>query len=431
MEKIMSKLQKNLTPMANAFARNRIMQAIGGGFTSLLPIIIAGAIFSLLAGLDIGGYQEFTKSKGLNDVFNVAVNMTNNILAIYVVFSIAYNMANILDVSGSSLVVGVISLVSFMIVTPVATIKGDNRNVLSYIDMTYLGSRGIFTAIIIAILTAYIYSICIKRNITIKMPAGVPEMVEKSFAAIIPTIFIMIISLTIYFIFHSTQFESIHGFIYGVLGETIKTLQGSIITYIVLTALAGLLWFFGIHGGMVVGPVMFVLFMQPAMENVAAYSAGKPLPNMLTMGYANIACIGGIGSTLGLVILMLLFSKSGHFKTLGKLSFLPGLFAINEPIMFGAQIVLNPVMIIPFIVVPIVNVLLPYILMYFGLLGYPRMPIISGMPVFVDGFLQLGFKGIILQFVQIIISMLMYYPFFKMEDARHYDEEQIAAEKAI
>ncbi|MDP9751121.1 PTS sugar transporter subunit IIC [Thermoanaerobacter pentosaceus] len=428
MEKIMDTLKKVLMPIANAFSRNRVIQGISNGFTSLLPILLVGSIFSLFSGMDIGGYQAFIHKNGLYDIFMVVVNMTNNIFAIYVVFAIAYQLAKILDENSNSMAVGILALINFMIVTPLVSLKGANGAVTTYVDMTYLGSSGIFVAIIIAIMTAYIYTIFIKKNITIKLPAEVPEMIEKSFSAIIPYVVVIVLSLIIYVIFHATSYKSIHGFIYGILGTPLKALQGSVFTWIILSLVASLLWFFGIHGGMVVIPIMMVLFMQPTMENVAAYAAGKPLPHIITLGFLNIMLLGGIGATLGLVILMTFFAKSAYFKALGKLALIPGIFGINEPIMFGMPIVLNPIMFIPFVLVPVIDTLIVYLSMYSGLVSYPRMAMLStGTPVFLDAFLQVGVKGIILEIVLILTNMAIYFPFFKLEDNRHYGEEHSSA----
>lgn len=427
MEKLMNILKKRLVPIANTFSRNRVMQGISGGFTSLLPILLVGSVFSLLSGLDIGGYQSFIQSNGLYNIFTVVVDMTNNIMSIYVVFGIAYQLSKILDKDGNPIAVGMTALVSFMIVTPLVPILGANDTVTKYIDMTYLGSKGIFTAIIISIITAYICTICTKNNITIKMPTGVPKMIEKSFAAVIPALFVIVFSLIIYAIFNATSYGNIHGFIYGILGKPLAVLQGSIITWIILNVLASLLWFFGIHGGMVTIPFMMILFMQPTMENVSAYAAGQPLPHILTMGLLNIMMLGGIGCTLSLVILLTFFSKSTHFKTLGKLTLIPSFFGINEPIMFGMPMVLNPMMFIPLFIIPLLNNLIAYFAMSTGLLGYPRMTMLStGTPVFLDSFLQVGVRGIILQIILILLNIAIYYPFFKIEDSRHYEEEMKA-----
>lgn len=428
MGKIMDALKKVLMPIANAFSRNRVIQGIGNGFTSLLPILLVGSIFSLFSGMDIGGYQAFIHKNGLYDIFMVVVNMTNNIFSVYVVFSIAYQLSKILDDDDNSMAVGILALVNFMIVTPLVSIKGANGSVTTYVDMTYLGSAGIFVAIIIAILTAYIYTIFVKKNIKIKLPVGVPEMIEKSFSAIIPYVVVIVLSLIVYVIFHATSYKSIHGFIYGILGTPLKALQGSIFTWIILNLVASVLWFLGIHGGMVTIPFMMALFMQPTLENVAAYAAGKPLPHMITLGFLNITFLGGIGCTLSLVILMAFFAKSAYFKTLGRLALIPGLCGINEPIMFGMPIVLNPMMFIPFVLVPMINTLIVYLSMYSGLVGYPRMAMLSlGTPVFLDAFFQVGVKGIILEIVLILLNMAIYFPFFKLEDNRHYVEEHAAA----
>lgn len=424
MEKLVNGLQKLLAPVANAFSRNKVIQAISRGFTSILPVLIVGSIFSLFSGLNIGGYQEFISNNGLYDILMIGLNLTINMIAVYSAFTIAYQMTKLLDPNGNALAVGILSLVNFLIVTPLASVVGEDGSTTTYIDMTNLGSKGLIAAILISILTAYIYNFFILKKITIKMPQGTPPNIGQSFASIIPAFATVILALIVNVLFSNTNFGSIHGAIYAILGMPFASLQGSIITWIVLNLLASLFWFFGIHGGMVTMPFMMVLFLQPTMENINAFAAGQPLPNAITFGIMGILMLGGIGSTLSLVILMAFSSKSSRFKTLGRLALVPGMFGINEPIVFGMPLVLNPIMFTPFLLVPQLNIILLYWAMTSGLVGYPRMMWAFGTPVFLDGFLQLGVAGIIVQIVLIFLDMLVYYPFFKIEDSKAYEEEK-------
>ena len=229
-----------------------------------------------------------------------------------------------------------------------------------------------------------------------------------------------------------TSYGSLHSLIYSVLSAPLAILQGSLFTYMFLMLVSSVLWFVGIHGGMVVSPFMYMIYMQPALNNAAAFAAGQSLPHLLTIGALNILLLGGIGNTLGLTIVMALRGKSAKMKTLGRLSVLPGISGINEPIVFGFPLILNPIMAIPFILVPQINIVLMYLTLKMGLVGYPRVPDLPlGTPVLLDGFLQSGFGAVVLQIALIALSALIYYPFFAIEDKKAYALEQSTHDNTI
>ena len=167
-----------------------------------------------------------------------------------------------------------------------------------------------------------------------------------------------------------------------------------------------------------------MLFLQNGIANQTAFANGQPATHILTFSFFLITLIGGNGGTLGLSVNMLLFAKSKRYKTLGKLSIAPSLCGINEPLLFGMPIVMNAYMAVPFTLVPVINVLITYFTMKIGLVSLPQIATnVLGTPVFLDGFLVCGITGILLQIVLIIVSVLLYYPFFKVLDLKAVQEE--------
>lgn len=185
------------------------------------------------------------------------------------------------------------------------------------------------------------------------------------------------------------------------------------------------------HGSLVVGSILTAVYLPMDLQNLAAYSAGKAMPHILGYQfYCTFAGIGGAGGTLGLVFLMVFLAKSKRLKTLGKLAIVPGCFTINEPVVFGLPMMFNPIMAIPFICVPLIQMTLAYVSIAIGLV--PRLAGVQvpfGMPILVNGLMQGSWRIPVLQFVLIVLSAVIYYPFFKKLDNKSLEEE-LSAEGA-
>ncbi len=204
-----------------------------------------------------------------------------------------------------------------------------------------------------------------------------------------------------------------------------RALSGSLFTYCALMFLSDVFWFFGIHGAQITAPFFMILFVTAGIDNQAALASGQPVANILTTGFLSYLTLGGAGNTAGLAVNMLLFSKSRRYRTLGRLAILPSLCNVNEPILFGMPLILNPLMAFPFFVLPQITIILTYIAMGAGLLGLPRLAMgTSGMPLFLDGLLMCGISGVVWQLILIGITWAGYYPFFRIQDERARREEQ-------
>lgn len=431
MNSILDNLQNFLVPLSQKINENKVLQGISRGFAALLPIIMVGAIFSLLASLNIEAYQSFITSTGLKSIFAVPASFTTDMLAVYAVFLIGYCEAKLIDID-DAVTSGSIALMVFLILTPLGVSGTDADSgvvvkVAAAVSTGYLGSKGLFTAMILGIVIPRIHKLFIKYNIGIKMPDSVPPMITKSFSAMIPAMVIALVAAIIKVAVPATGFASVTDMIYGVLKAPLAALTASPFTYAILLLVCNLLWFFGIHGGMVASAFRETLYATATLENLAAYTAGETIPNILTSGaWLSIGNIGGSACAIGLCLCIALFAKSERYKALNKVSLAAGLCGISEPMVFGFPMVLNPILFIPMLLAPTVTLFLGYFAMKLGLVPYMiGTSVPNGTPVLLSGFIAFGsWKGVVLQLVLIAASTAIYYPFFKMCDREELKQEQ-------
>lgn len=430
MDKVTGVVEKYLLPAAEKLSTNKYLKAISKGFSIILPIIMIGAIFTLLSSLQIGPYQTFITHTGIKSFLDFAPTVTTNMLSLYTVFVIAYYYAQDNDMQSDALVVGLLALFAFVILIPqgssVVTKNGkDIIPVLNVLEMRFLGSAGLFSAMLVGLLTPAIYKFVLNLGWVIKMPEGVPPAVSKAFNAMIPAFIVAIVFSLVRSAFAITTFKSFNLFIYTVLQAPLLKIGNSPIAFALLVFLCSLFWFFGIHGGQIVMPILSAIYMPMAMENLTALQAGQAMPNVLSNTWWFIySSVGGGGGTLGLCLVIFFFAKSNRFKQLGRLALPASLCGINEPLIFGLPIVLNPVIVIPFIITPLITFTIAYMFTKLGILPILNgMQISTGTPVIFSGWLAGGIKVALFQFVVIAIQMLIYYPFFKTLDQQAIDEE--------
>ena len=429
MSRLMDSMENTLMPIAGKISGNRYLNAIRDGFTLALPLIIIGAMFLLVANIPIEGYGEFMAGifgASWADFFNTVFNATMNLMTIFVIWGMANSLAGYYEVDGLSS--AAITFAAFLVITPMSNIEGAN-----YIPFEWMGAKGLFVAILTAILAVEIFRFVVKKGWTIKMPEGVPPSVSRSFSALIPAFIILVVFSLIRLGFAYTSYETVHGFIFTVLQQPLTIVSRGLGASLVANLFISLFWVFGIHGAQIVGAVMSPIWVQLSAENLAAYDAGAALPNIVTQQFQEIYLqLGGSGCTLALCIAMLLFARSQQVKQLGRLAILPGLFNINEPITFGLPIVLNPIMMIPFILTPMILSVVCYFAISLEFVPRPSGVIIPWTtPPIIGGFLMAGFRGAILQMVELVIAFFIYFPFFKVVDNQYYKQEQEFADESV
>ena len=439
---MLKKLEKVLMPLAEAIGKNKYLMSIRDGFLVSTPLLIGGSIFLLIANFPIPAWTNWIENLVVNtDTGKVLAHFiskpaaaTFDIMAVFAVVGIAYSFAG--KMKTNQIFGAAIALVSWYLIMPftvagTAEINGVKEAVsLSGIPLGWVGSKGIFVGIFCAFISVHIYAWVERKGWTIKMPAGVPPTVEESFAALIPATFVMFVFFLVYLFFGflgTNVFEIVFQFLQTPLLNLGDTLGAMIVAYIFLH----FFWFFGVNGGSVVGAVFNPILQTLSAENIAYFTTGTGTGHIICQQFQDLfATFGGCGSTLSLVIAMLLFCKSKRITNLGKLSLVPGIFGINEPIVFGLPIVLNPTMIIPFVLVPTINIIISYLAM-----SAKIVPICSGInipwttPVIISGFLATNWVGAILQAALLVLGIFIYMPFIKMMDKQYLEEEANTVEE--
>lgn len=393
---------------------NVYMKAISNAMMGLMPIMMISSIASLINAIDIGNTQQIMDQIGLKSLLTQINAMTIDVISVYVAFLVGYKLAEHLN--ADQLNAGIMSLVSFLILSPIATFEETK-----VIEFSTLGSSGMFVAMFGGILGARIYILCVEKNLTIKMPDSVPPIVNKSFAAIVPGVIVSTIMGIIYVVIAATPYGTLTDMIYTWVQAPLTLLGANVFACMIIVAFIEFLWFFGIHGVLAVYPVLMLVFYQPMLDNLAAYSAGQPLPHLFTIGFI----LNNRGARSFAVALLAIFScKSEQLKAVGKIGLIPSMFGITEPIKFGIPQVMNIRMLIPLMVTPAVSVLSAYLLTIVGFMPYHNgVNIPTGFPIIFGGFLTNGWQGIIAQLIQFVLCVLIYIPFMRWQDKAALAEE--------
>ncbi|CZQ92716.1 PTS sugar transporter subunit IIC [Trichococcus ilyis] len=424
MDKLLQILEEKMTPIAVKLEQNRYLSAVKNSFMSAMPLLIIGSFFILLAYLPIPPYTDFMLNTFGDDwqrMFTIPNNISMSMMTVYVVIGIGNELA---QAYGLDRMAGIFAaLASFFVVTPMHAFAEEGQGI--GIPLGNLGAAGLFVGILIAILSVEIIRFTDRMGWKIKMPDSVPQNVSKSFSSLIPVALVIVFFNFVRIGFEQTSYGDVQTFIFNNLQTPLTALGSTLPATIVVLILEGILWSFGLHGSNIVGSVMQPIWLTLTAENATAVAAGQAIPNIVNYQfYSNFVKVGGSGATFGLCLLLLFAAKSKQLKALGKLSIGPEIFTINESIIFGMPIVLNPIMIVPFLLTPLVLCIVAYFAMSTGL-----VPLTNGVnipwttPPVISGFLVSGWRGAVLNIVQIGLSAAIYFPFFKIVDNIAVKEE--------
>ncbi|MGO2266801.1 PTS sugar transporter subunit IIC [Vagococcus salmoninarum] len=442
METLEKFLNKFLGPVANWMSQSKFFSALSEAFMRTTPVTLGAAILMIIGNFPIPAWVAWVESSGMKVHFDSVIGATMNAISIFIVFNFAYVYAR--NEKQNPLSSGLLAIASFFILMPqqiaiptletaVETFPGqavvtamENKEAF---DTFFTGGTGLMVAIFVGWLTAWLFVFLNKKNLTVKMPDTVPTNVAESLSPSILSGVIFIVFFLIRLAFAFTPFGSIFYFIFGLIQQPLQALTSSPIAIIIIFTLANLLWFFGIHPNMVYGVVMPIL-MANGVANMNAFRNGEPLPFLL-MGVIALVCgngFGGQGSTYGLVIAMFT-AKSERYKSLRKLAGPPVLFNVNEPLVFGMPLMLNPVFFIPMAIGPVLMGSAAWLMV--NILDFTKLnPMISlpwTTPAPIVMALQGGFKYLIIFVVVFIINVVLWFPFFRIADKHAVQEEAEAA----
>lgn len=429
MNRIMRLLDKYLMPLANKLNNNIYLTVLRDAFMLAFPLVIFGSIFVVIANLPylnlILGDNGLDQLKTL---LNVAPDATMAIMTLFTVTGIGYYLSKHYEVE--AIYGAVVSLSAFLILTPFNIITGETNAVIGgVIPVERLGAKGMFVGIIAGFISAEIYRKIVQKKWVIKMPEGVPEAVSKSFSSLIPAVCTLTIFLMIRTAFYYTPWSNIHDFIYESIQTPLMALGDGLLATLFAIFFIQLFWFFGLHGQIIVNSVLDPIWRALSLENYEAFKAGaEQLPHIVTKQFVDTFTVGmgGTGMTLAVIAAIFIVGKSRQLKELGKLAAPSGIFNVNEPVIFGLPIVLNPLVLIPWMISPMVVTAFTYFVMKIGFVPPPTgVEVPWTMPIFFSGMLATNsLAGGILQIVNFIIVMIIWLPFLIAIDKQYYNKER-------
>lgn len=424
-------LNDKVIPKIMWFVNTKAMISLKNGLLYSMPMMMIGALFLLITNFPVDAVTNALNTSGLTPVLNQATNSTFSIIALIATIGIAYTYVKNEGYNG--LPAGVISLCTYLILQP-SSIEGADGSQVGVILKSWTGGQGMIAAIISGLMVGWIYSIFMNKKITIKMPAGVPEGVANAFSALIPGAVIIIGATVVYGLTVLTMGTTPIEWIYKVLQLPLQGLTDSFGGVLAIGFVIPFFWFFGIHGSTLIGDgIMGPLLLANSAANQAILDSGLELTlanggHIVTKQFLD-QCITvtGSGITIGLVVYMAFMARSKQLKEIGKLGIIPSLFNVNEPVLFGTPVVLNPMLVVPFILTPVMAGVVEYFAIYFGLCPmYGGVVVPWTTPVIISGFLVGGWRTAMLQVVILVMSFLIYLPFIRSIDKRYFKQEKEA-----
>lgn len=410
---------ERLTAISGKIANNWVIHVIMNAFMMLLPITMLGSFAALFKGIGIDAYQAFISSNGIANVLNTIYQWTTGMIGAYLAFLVAYAFAQYTKCAKSEMAVGLMSLASFLIVTPIEV--PEDPFAASMLPTTWLGSSGMFTAIIISFVVGGIYLLCQKLHIEIKLPDSVPPFISAQFSSLIPGAIALVLFGIVSLVFAGTDFGTLHQMVYSFVALPLQSVSSNVFGYWILMVVLYGLWFLGIHGGMTVGPIIMMLFMQLQMENLEAFQAGTAMPHLCSGDSLTF----GTGS-IPMLVAALIFMKSEQGKAVSRMAVLPAFFGVDEPAYFGMPMILNAYFFVPWVLgAPTISVFGTHLLKLVGLLPYANGTggSAANLPFFMGNLMSYGMSGLIWGCVFFAIIVLMYIPFVKA-----YDKTLLASE---
>ncbi|WP_078411889.1 PTS cellobiose transporter subunit IIC [Priestia abyssalis] len=426
MSKVMQLMEEKFMPIAGRIGSQRHLVAVRDGFVAIMPLIIVGSLAILINNFPSEAFQNFMLSLFGEQWKTVGGNVWNGsfaILGLLVAASISYRLARSYDLDGLS--AALISVASLVILTPVTKDWG--------ISYAWTGAQGLFVAVLTALVVTELFRILIKSKLTINMPEGVPDGVVKSFKALLPATIILILVGLLQALLTVLGNTSLHEVVFNSIQKPLQALSDSLPTAIIFAFLNHLLWFFGLHGTNILGPIMDSIYLPLIEKNQSLFSAGTSafdVPYIVTKPFFDsYVFMGGSGTTLSLILAIFIVVKSAHYRSVAKLSAPAGLFNINEPVLFGLPIVLNPMMLIPFILIPTVLTISSYFAISLGFVPKTVAILPWTTPPFISGYLVSGgsWSGVILQIINFTIATVLYLPFIKAADRTQMKQQNDAA----
>lgn len=417
------------------FADIRVVAALRDGFIMTTPFTICGSVFLLIANLPIPGYAAFMAGLFGPDwtaPLNAVAGGTFSILAFIAVLAITYKYV---EAEGcDAIMASILALSTFIILLPPSLATPGGETMANIIPKDWAGSNGVITAILVSFITSRVCCWCEKNHIGIKMPAAVPGGVARAFEALTPGMILFTGAAVVYGLCHYLGATTVPELIFQVIQTPLQGLSDTLVGGIVIAALQSILFWAGIHGPNIVSGVLNPLLIANSLDNqhlldAGMQLAGSPAAHIITIQINDVFIkSGGCGVTLGFLIASWLVSRSDQMKSITHLATVPGLFNINEPIIFGLPIVFNPFLLVPFVLVPILAMVITYFAIAIGFMSpFSAVQVPWTTPPIIAGLLLNGWQGAVVQIVIIAMSTAIYFPFVRAQDRKMLQEEQAGA----
>lgn len=403
--------EESLLAIAKKLATNRYLASIKDGFIFAMPFLMVGSFILLLLNLpfrdpDIFLYSKWYDTLMINykEQFLRPYYVSMGLTSIFVVFAIGSSLAKYYEINKTT--GALLSVFAFFLLnTP-----SDG----TYMMVNYADAKGLFAGIISTIATIEIYRYMVRKKLVINLHESVPPNVMKSFEVLLPTIVIILIFTPLNLLINKfgTTFPELIQNIFKPLIHSSDSLYAVLLILLIIH----LLWFVGLHGANIVLGVISPFMLANLQTNIDAVHEGVVVNKVFVQGFFDqFAYIGGAGATLGLAIAMMI-SKSSHLKSVGKLALVPGIFNINEPLLFGAPIVMNPILGIPFILVPMINGTIAWFMVKVNIAAKIVTLVPWTTPAPIAAFLSSGLSplNLLLSLSLILLSIILYYPFVKI-----------------
>lgn len=427
LEKFTNFVDSKLAGPMDKIANQRHLRAIRDGIIATLPLIIIGSFFLIVAFPPLPaswGITEFLTSNAATIL--LPYRMTMYIMSLYATFGIGASLARTYDLDSVS--GGILATIAFLLTFVPVNIPAEALDAAGtagfVLPMANLGGGGMFVGIITSIIAVEIYRMTDKSKFKITMPEQVPPAVARSFEALTPTLIVILGMATItYFIgfdWHSAVAKIVTPLI---------SAADSLPSVLLLIFMITFFWVFGIHGVSIVGSLARPVWLQLLEGNTTALAAGETLPHIAAEPFFQwFVWVGGSGATIGLAILLAFTAKSEYGSKLGKAIITPSLFNINEPVIFGVPIVLNPIMMIPFVFTPMIMATIAWFVTKAGMVNPVIVTAPWTLPGPIGAYLATGgdWRAAVLNLILILVSVICYYPFVKI-----YDNNELAKEKGL
>lgn len=424
-DKIQNIMDKTIAPVASKVADSKMLDALMGGMMCTLPMTLGVSVIAILINFPIPGFSDWVVSSGLMATGNSILTVTMNMMGIYISFFIGLRWGKVCGLSGYT--GGIVSGAVFLAFMPQQSFE--DIPMASFINTSYMGSNGIFVAILLGLIVPKVTAILMSK-LEIKLPDMVPPMVADSlspmFAAIVLFTAVWFAKWGLSF----TPWGNLFDMINTLIGTPVTMVGASPLAYIIVCSLQSIFWFFGVHPNVMLNFYAPVI-MACSAANTEAIIAGEALPYGAWAVVALGTAIGGQANALGISI-SLLFTKSERFKAIRGIALVPSLFNISEPLMFGLPVVLNPTHFIPFVLnIPVCAIVVQALYaLGLGAAFNPTIQLPWVLPQPVIAFMQGGIGCLVISVAVLAVSVLMYTPFTLMADRQALREEQAALEES-